>query len=153
MSDGVPSAVASKVRARPGSLAIRLVGLLVSLGALWLVLHSVDLEPAATVLSHANTDPPYRVSGCHRDQVVLRSIRWRLLLPPPPGGGHTKLRGSFRYFSSVIWETRSAGRGWASPFGPILIARREQLDARRGIWVGGTRESCRHGPLLPSWRA
>jgi uncharacterized protein (TIRG00374 family) len=123
------SATPSKAGGRWGSLVIRLVGLLVSFAALWLVLHSVDLGACATVLSHANPIPLAACLAVIATQVVLRSIRWRLLLPPPPGGGRTKIRRIVPvllvgYLGNAVLPARLG-----EPIRAYLVARREELDA------------------------
>ena len=123
------TAVASKVGVRRGSLVIRLVGLLVSLAALWLVIHSVDLGACATVLSRANPIPLAACLAVIAAQVVLRSVRWRLLLPAPRGGGHTKVRRIVPvllvgYLGNAVLPARLG-----EPIRAYLVARREDLDA------------------------
>ena len=135
------SAIVSRVRVeeiplttkpgrRPGrNLIIRLVGLVVSLAALWLVLHSVDLGQCATILSHANPIPLAAclfVIGC---QVILRSVRWRLLLPAPRHGGTLKVRRVLPamlvgYLGNAVLPARLG-----EPIRAYLVARREDLDA------------------------
>jgi uncharacterized protein (TIRG00374 family) len=93
------------------------------------VLHSVDLGACATVLSHANPIPLTACLAVIATQVVLRSIRWRLLLPPPPGGGHTKVTRIIPvllvgYLGNAVLPARLG-----EPIRAYLIARREQLDA------------------------
>jgi uncharacterized protein (TIRG00374 family) len=122
-------ATPSKVGGRRGSLAIRLVGLLVSLAALWLVLHSVDLGACATVLSHADPVPLAACLAIIAVQVVLRSVRWRLLLPPPPSGGRTGLMRIVPvllvgYLGNAVLPARLG-----EPIRAYLVARREELDA------------------------
>src|ERR1035437_4598401 len=122
-------ATPSKVGGRRGSLAIRLVGLLVSLAALWLVLHSVDLGACATVLSHADPVPLAACLAVIAVQVVLRSVRWRLLLPPPPSGGRTGLMRIVPvllvgYLGNAVLPARLG-----EPIRAHLVARREELDA------------------------
>ena len=115
---------------RPGrNLIIRLVGLVVSLVALWLVLHSVDLSQCATILSHAN---PIPLVGCLfviAAQVILRSVRWRLLLPAPRNGGTLKVRRVLPamlvgYLGNAVLPARLG-----EPIRAYLVARREDLDA------------------------
>jgi uncharacterized protein (TIRG00374 family) len=123
------SATPSKVGGRRGSLTIRLVGLLVSLAALWLVLHSVDVGACATVLSHADPIPLAACLAVIAAQVILRSVRWRLLLPPPPGGGRTRVVRIvpvllIGYLGNAVLPARLG-----EPIRAYLVARREELDA------------------------
>jgi uncharacterized protein (TIRG00374 family) len=121
--------MASQAGGRRKGLAIRLVGLLISLAALWLVIHSVDLGACATVLSHANPIPLAACLAVIATQVVLRSMRWRLLLPPPPGGGHTRVLRIVPvllvgYLGNAVLPARLG-----EPIRAYLVARREDLDA------------------------
>jgi glycosyltransferase 2 family protein len=124
-----PCTMTSKVGRQRGSLAIRILGLLVSALALWLVLRSVDLGACATVLSRANPIPLAACLAVIATQVVLRSFRWRLLLPPPPGRGHTKVTRIIPvllvgYLGNAVLPARLG-----EPVRAYLVARREQLDA------------------------
>jgi len=112
-----------------GSLVIRLVGLLVSVAALWVVLHSVDLAASATVLSNANPVPLAACLAVIATQVTLRAVRWRLLLPPPRSGGSIKVRRIVPvllvgYLGNAVLPARLG-----EPIRAYLVARREDLDA------------------------
>lgn len=114
---------------RRGSLVIRLVGLLVSVVALWVVIHSVDLGACASVLSHANPIPLAACLAVIATQVTLRAVRWRLLLPPPPGDGLIKVRRIIPvllvgYLGNAVLPARLG-----EPIRAFLVARREDLDA------------------------
>jgi uncharacterized protein (TIRG00374 family) len=114
---------------RRGSLAIRLVGLLVSLAALWLVIHSVDLGACATVLSKANPIPLVACLAVIATQVILRSVRWRLLLPVPRCGGSLRVKRIVPvllvgYLGNAVLPARLG-----EPIRAYLVARREDLDA------------------------
>jgi glycosyltransferase 2 family protein len=119
----------SQTGGRRGSFAIRLVGVLISVAALWLVARSVDLGACASVLGHANPLPLIACLAVIAAQVVLRSIRWRLLLPPPPVGGHTAVVRIVPvllvgYLGNAVLPARLG-----EPIRAYLIARRERLDA------------------------
>lgn len=112
-----------------GSLAIRLVGLLVSIVALWVVLHSVDLATCASVLSHADPLPLIACLVVIAAQVTLRSVRWRLLLPAPSNGGSLKVLRIVPpllvgYLGNAVLPARLG-----EPIRAYLVARREDLDA------------------------
>jgi uncharacterized protein (TIRG00374 family) len=107
---------------------IRGVGLLVSLGALWLVLHSVDLGASVKLLAGANLVPIVAGLVVIATQVVLRSIRWRLLLPSPPSGGRIQIRRIVPvllvgYLGNAVLPARLG-----EPIRAYLVARREELD-------------------------
>ena len=119
----------SKPKGPRGSLTIRLAGIVVSIAALWLVLSSVDLGTCATVLSHANPMPLAACLLVLATQVILRSFRWRLLLPPPPKGGRTNVKRIVPvllvgYLGNAVLPARLG-----EPIRAYLVARREDLDA------------------------
>ena len=119
----------SQVGGRRGSLALRLVGLLVSVAAVWLLVHSEDLGACATVVSHANPLPLIGCLAVIAVQVTLRSLRWRILLPPPASGGHVEVRRIIPvllvgYLGNAVLPARLG-----EPVRAYLIARREKLDA------------------------
>src|SRR5664280_2228635 len=123
------SAMATRVVRQRGSLALRLVGLLVSVVTLWLVARSIDLGACAEVLSRANPIPLVACLAVIATQVVLRSVRWRLLLPTPRGGGRTKVRRIVPvllvgYLANAVLPARLG-----EPIRAYLVARREDLDA------------------------
>lgn len=115
-------------RAR-SSLAIRLIGLLVSIAALGLVIRSVDLGACVTVLSQANPIPLAACLAVIATQVALRSVRWRLLLPAPRHGGRIRLSRIIPvllvgYLGNAVLPARLG-----EPIRAYLVARREDLDA------------------------
>jgi hypothetical protein len=119
----------SKADGRRSTFLIRLVGILISLAALWLVLHSVDLGACATVLSHANPVPLFACLAVIAAQVILRSVRWRLLLPAPRHGGSLRVRRILPpllvgYLGNAVLPARLG-----EPIRAYLVARREDLDA------------------------
>jgi uncharacterized protein (TIRG00374 family) len=121
--------MASNISDRRGSLAIRLLGLLVSVAALLLVVRSVDLGACASVLSHANPIPLAACLAVIATQVTLRSVRWRLLLPAPRGGGGISVRRIVPvllvgYLGNAVLPARLG-----EPIRAYLVARREELDA------------------------
>lgn len=121
--------MASKIGDRRSSLAIRLVGLLVSVAALWLVIRSVDLGACASVLSKANPIPLVAFPAVLATQVALRSMRWRLLLPAPRAGGTVRIGRIVPvllvgYLGNAVLPARLG-----EPIRAYLIARREDLDA------------------------
>ena len=110
------------------TLAIRLVGLIVSLAALWLVIHSVDLGACAAVLATANPIPLAACLAIIAIEIALRSFRWRALLPPPPAGGRTRLTRIVPvllvgYLGNAVLPARLG-----EPIRAYLVARREDLD-------------------------
>jgi uncharacterized protein (TIRG00374 family) len=111
------------------NLAIRLVGLLISVVALWVVLRSVDLGKTATVLSHANPIPLAACLLVIATQVTLRSVRWRLLLPAPRNGARLRIMRVMPvmlvgYLGNTVLPARLG-----EPIRAYLVARREDLDA------------------------
>jgi len=121
--------MASNVGGGRSRLALRLGGLLVSLAALWLVIHSVDLGACARVLSGANPIPLAACLAVIVTQVTLRSIRWRVLLPAPRHGGVIAVRRIVPvllvgYLGNAVLPARLG-----EPIRAYLVARREDLDA------------------------
>lgn len=115
-------------RAR-STLAIRLIGLLVSVVALGVVLRSVDLGACAAVISHANPIPLAACLVVITAQVGLRSLRWRVLLPAPRHGGGIRVRRIVPvllvgYLGNAVLPARLG-----EPIRAYLVAKREDLDA------------------------
>ena len=110
------------------NLVVRLVGILVSVLALWVVLRSVDLAKCADVIAHAN---PLPIAACLlviAAQVTLRSIRWRLLLPEPRDGHRLRVIRIMPamlvgYLGNSVLPARLG-----EPIRAYLVARREDLD-------------------------
>ena len=97
---------------RRRNLIIRLVGLVVSVAALWFVVRSVDLAKCADVISHANPIPLAACLLVVSTQVVLRSLRWRMLLPQPRNGGRlrkTAIVALARKLLVALWKYVTAG--------------------------------------------
>jgi hypothetical protein len=120
--------VASRAGGRRSVHVIRLAGLLISLGSLWLLLHSVDLGSCATVLSHAEPLPLLACLAVIAVEVALRSLRWRMLLPASRDGGRTQVRRIVPpllvgYLGNAVLPARLG-----EPIRAYLVARREDLD-------------------------
>jgi uncharacterized protein (TIRG00374 family) len=117
------------VAGRRGTLGIRIIGLVASAAALWIVLRSVDVGASLALLSHANPVPLIGVLGVISTQVLLRSFRWPLLLPAKPGGGNVRVRRIVPvllvgYLGNAVLPMRLG-----EPIRAFLVARREELDA------------------------
>jgi len=113
---------------RRRNLIIRLVGLVVSVAALWFVVRSVDLAKCADVISHANPIPLAACLLVVSTQVVLRSLRWRMLLPQPRNGGRLRVMRIMPamlvgYLGNSVLPARLG-----EPIRAYLVARREDLD-------------------------
>jgi len=115
---------------RPGGgAAFRLFGLAVSVVAVALVIRSVDVGSSVDVLRRANPIPLAACIGVIGVQLVLRSIRWRQLLPLTPAGRRVSairivpvlLVG---YLGNAVLPARLG-----EPIRAYLVARRESLDA------------------------
>ena len=114
---------------RRSALAIRVLGILASLAALWLVLRSVDVGASIELLSRANPLPLVCVLGILTTQVLLRAFRWPLLLPATPAGATVRVRRVVPvllvgYLGNAVLPMRLG-----EPIRAILVARREDLDA------------------------
>lgn len=120
---------ASSSGRRRSTIAIRLFGLVVSLAALWVLLHSVDIGTAMSVLSHADPLPLAACLLVIAAQVTLRAVRWRLLLPEPRDGRRLLVRRIVPpllvgYLGNSVLPARLG-----EPIRAYLVARREDLDA------------------------
>ena len=114
---------------RRSTIAIRLFGLVVSGAALGVLLHSVDIGTAVSVLSHADPLPLVACLLVIATQVTLRAVRWRLLLPQPRHGGRLLVRRIVPpllvgYLGNSVLPARLG-----EPIRAYLVARREDLDA------------------------
>jgi uncharacterized protein (TIRG00374 family) len=71
-----------------GSMRRNLVvalGLLISAAALWLVVRSIDLSATMQVLVRAAPAPLFGIVGIVAVQVMIRALRWSILLPVEDG--------------------------------------------------------------------
>ena len=114
---------------RRGTLGIRIIGLLVSVVALWVAVRSVDVGATATQLSRANAIPLLLCLAVISTQVLLRSFRWRVLLPAPRNGGRIALERIVPvllvgYLGNAVLPARLG-----EPIRAYMVARREDLDA------------------------
>jgi hypothetical protein len=70
---------------RPGrDVALRVLGLVLTVLALWLVARSIDLATTASIIAKASIPPLVAIILVGATQLVIRSIRWRVLIR---GGG------------------------------------------------------------------
>jgi uncharacterized protein (TIRG00374 family) len=114
---------------RRGTVRLRLVGLAISVAALALVLQSVDLGKSVDQISRANLTYLAACLAVIATQVVLRSLRWRLLLPRRRDGGPIPLRRVpapllVAYLGNAVLPARLG-----EPIRAYLVARREDVDA------------------------
>lgn len=110
-------------------MGIRVIGLLASAAATWLVLRSVDVGTSIALMSHANPLPLICVLGVLTAQVILRAFRWPLLLPAPRSGGSIHMRRIVPvllvgYLGNAVLPIRLG-----EPIRAFLVARREDIDA------------------------
>ena len=66
-------------------------GLLISVAAIWLVTRSVDLSATGRAIASASAAPLAATLAVIATQVVLRSYRWRALLPPTADGSRVRV--------------------------------------------------------------
>ena len=112
-----------------GQNRVRIVGLAVSLVALWVVLRSVDLGASLDLVSKANPLYLLACAAVIATQVVLRSARWRVLLPRRRDGNRIALRRIpapllVGYLGNAVLPARLG-----EPIRAYLVARREDVDA------------------------
>jgi hypothetical protein len=123
------TASVGKTLGRRRGLIVRLVGLAISVVALWLVVRSVDLGACASVLSRANPIPLVAGLAVIAAQVLLRSVRWRVLLPRPQDGRRIRVGRIVPvllvgYLGNAVLPARLG-----EPIRAYMVARREKLDA------------------------
>jgi uncharacterized protein (TIRG00374 family) len=116
-------------RSPTGGLRIRVFGLAVSIAALWVVLRSVDIGASLDQVSRANLLYLLAGLGVIAGQVLLRSLRWRLLLPRHRDGSRIalpRIPGPLLvgYLGNAVLPARLG-----EPIRAYLIARREQVNA------------------------
>lgn len=112
---------------RPGPRFTRALGIVISLGALALLVVTMDVGDAFTVLRGAALGPLLLVLGVVGLQVLVRAARWRLLLPrrldgtrPSIGAAVTALL--IGYLASGVLPARLG-----EPIRAIVVARSQQL--------------------------
>jgi uncharacterized protein (TIRG00374 family) len=108
--------------------ALRLGGLAVSLIALAIVASSVDLAEAWEVLSQASLLPLLAVLAVIACQLLVRGLRWSIVLPPRPDGQRVPVLRTISpllvgYLANAVLPARLG-----EPIRAFLVARREQLD-------------------------
>ena len=107
-------------------------GLLVSAVALYLVIRSFDVGDAAEVLVRANPAPLLGILAVVAVQVVLRSIRWSILIPT--GGGRrlhfTRLVPPMLvgYLGNAVLPARLG-----EPMRAVIAARRERIGTAESL--------------------
>lgn len=113
-------------------IALIVAGIAVSVVAGWLVTRGVDLDRTAAIVAAASPEWLIGALGVLGLQTLVRTVRWRLLLPDPiAGAGVHGSRPSIArimpvllvgYLGNTVLPARlgEAARG-------VLIARREQL--------------------------
>jgi uncharacterized protein (TIRG00374 family) len=78
--------IAGRAAAGRRTALLAIVGLAISVFALWIVARDVDLSRTAAMLSGANVSVLAVVLGVIAVQATLRAVRWRLLLPSRADG-------------------------------------------------------------------
>lgn len=116
------------VRSRDTRL-IRLFGLAMSTGAILLLVATLDVREALSVLGTADPVPLLTVVPVVAVQVIVRSSRWRLLLPRRPDGSRARLSSAtsallIGYLGNAILPARLG-----EPIRAVAIARAERLPA------------------------
>lgn len=117
---------------RPGSRATRAIGIAISLAALGLLVGTLDVGEAFTVLRGASLAPLVVVIAVVAAQVATRAARWRLLLPRRADGSRPTMGATVTallvgYLASGVLPARLG-----EPIRAIVVARSQQLP------VGGS---------------
>lgn len=120
------TAVASPLTGRNRAL-MRAAGLAVSAAALWLVLRTVDLAAVAAQLENADVPPLGLILLVIAAQLLLRAVRWRILLASMPNGRTVAVRALvppllIGYLGNAVLPARLG-----EPTRAYLVARREAL--------------------------
>jgi uncharacterized protein (TIRG00374 family) len=107
---------------------VRLVGIGISAVALLVVLATMDLPSAARVIAQADAGLVVAAFGFLIAQVVLRAVRWRILLPRRADGARVPMRVAVPallagYLGNVVLPARLG-----EPLRAAIVARRERLD-------------------------
>ena len=110
------------------NVVLRVVGLVLTVVALWLVVRSIDLATTASIIAGASIPPLVAIVLVGAVQLVIRSIRWRVLIQ----GGGADARLPVRrvlpvlligYLGNVLLPARLG-----EPIRAYLLAMRENLS-------------------------
>jgi glycosyltransferase 2 family protein len=108
-------------------------GLVLSAGALWIVLQTVDVAEAASVLGRAQLLPLIGILGVVAVQAVVRAIRWSVVMPPRTEGSrvgwHRLLPPMLvGYLGNAILPARLG-----EPMRAVVAARRERIGTAESL--------------------
>ncbi len=109
-------------------VVLPVVGIAVSIVALWVASRGVDLRATADALSHANPVPLVACVAVTAIQTTLRSARWRLLLPRSPGGTRPRVLRLIPIVLIGYLGNAALPARLGEPLRAWLVARRERLD-------------------------
>jgi glycosyltransferase 2 family protein len=106
---------------------LRLFGLAMSFGAVLLLVATLDVRAALAVLGSADLLPLLAVVPVVAAQVVVRALRWRLLLPRRPDGARPRLsRTTTALLIGYVGNATLPAR-LGEPIRAMVIARTERL--------------------------
>jgi uncharacterized protein (TIRG00374 family) len=113
--------------------AIVVVGLLISAGALWFVLQTIDVAAAVDVLRGADPVPIVAILGVVAGQALVRTWRWSVLVPPREDG--TRITGTrllppmlVGYLGNAVLPARLG-----EPMRAIIASRRERIGVTEAL--------------------
>jgi uncharacterized membrane protein YbhN (UPF0104 family) len=108
------------------------IGLFLSVGAAWLAIQGVDLDMTLEIIGRSDVVWLAVAVGVIACQVILRSIRWRLILPESAGGRVRVIRilpvMLVGYLANAVLPAR-LGEGVRA----VLLARRESLSTAETV--------------------
>ena len=109
------------------------VGLLISAGALYLVLRSIDIGEAVRIISRADPVPLLAILGIVGIQVTVRSFRWSFLLPRQPNGIRSPVRRLLPalligYLGNAVLPARLG-----EPMRALIASRRERVGMTESL--------------------
>ena len=109
------------------------VGLLISAGALYLVLRSIDIGDAAGIISRADPVPLLAIVLVVGIQVLIRALRWSFLLPRQSNGQRSPVRRllpalMIGYLGNAVLPARLG-----EPMRALIASRRERVGMTESL--------------------
>lgn len=106
---------------------IRLFGLAVSFAAVLLLVATLDVPEALAVIGRADPVPLLAVVPVVAVQVLVRALRWRLLLPRRPGGSRPRVSRTTTALLIGYLGNATLPARLGEPIRAVVIARAERL--------------------------
>lgn len=108
-------------------------GVVLSAGALWIVLQTVDVAEAASVLGRAQPLPLLGILAVVAVQAVVRAVRWSVVMPPRVDGTRAEWHRLLPpmlvgYLGNAILPARLG-----EPMRAVIAARRERIGTAESL--------------------